>query len=280
MSTDLLADTYPAHGSLLVDSEPEAHGSPARVARIMWLVRHLVLRELQSAPRVTRLGWLWPLCRQLAQLAVLVFLFSQVFRTGIHDFPLYVFAGLLLWSWFQGGVLSATSSLLDQRHLLFTPRFPASVIPLAAMSVPLIDTLMALPVLVVMIAATGDLHVTLLLVPVVLFVLYFLIAGVSLGCSALNVYYRDVFNIVGVALLLLFYLTPVVSGLHNVPSQFRLLLRINPMTAMLDMMRDVALNGTAPALHDIAIGVGSAAVIFALGCWVFIRMSPDFVDEL
>lgn len=279
MSTDLTAEA--AFGRHLpAGSEGDLPGLRERLDRILWLVFHLVIRELQSAHRFTLLGWLWPLLRQLAQLAVLVFLFSQVFKTGIKDFPLYVFAGLLLWTWFSTGVSSATSSLLDQRHLLFTPRFPASVVPLAAMSVPLIDTLMALPVLLVMIVASGTPHLTLLLVPVVLLVLYFLTAGASLITAALNVYYRDVFNIVVVGLLLLFYLTPVFYGLHNVPERFRFLLHINPLTAILDSMRDVALSGTLPGLHDIAIAIGAAAAVFAFGCWVFVRLSPDFVDEL
>jgi lipopolysaccharide transport system permease protein len=279
MSTNLTAEMSPP-GLAPADDAPGALSTGRDRGRIPWLVFHLVLRELQSEHRFTLLGWLWPLVRQLAQLVVLVFLFSKVFKTGIKDFPLYVFSGLLLWTWFSSGISAATASVLSQRHLLFTPRFPAPVVPLSAMSSPLVDTLMAMPVLLAMIFATNDAHWTLLLVPVVLAVLYLLIAGVSLITAALNVYYRDVYNIVVVGLLMMFYLTPVFYGLRQVPPRFLPLLHANPMTAIVNSMRAVALTGTLPTLRDAGIAVGSAVVLFTVGWLLFARMAPDFVDEL
>jgi ABC-type polysaccharide/polyol phosphate export permease len=244
------------------------------------LVLHLVRRDLASTHRFTLLGWMWPLIRQLAQLAVLVFVFSNVLQLGIPNFPAYVFAGLLAWTWFASGISAATASLLSGRHLVFSPRFPSIALPLVAMAVPLVDALVALPVLVVMVAIEGRLAPVALLFPVLLALEFVLIAGISLITASLNVFVRDVQNIVTVVLLLLFYLTPVFYGLRSLPERFQPILRANPMTAMVESMRAVLLDGRLPGLGDVVRIVVAAGVCLAVGLLCFQGLEPRFVDEL
>lgn len=248
--------------------------------RLAELVIHLARRQLESQHRFTLLGWLWPLVRQLAQLIVLVVLFSHVLHLGIKNFPAFVFSGLIVWTWFSAGVLSATSAIVGGRHLLFTARFPPATLPLVAVVVPLIDALAALPILLVMVAVTSGLHPTVLLVPLVLIVEFGITAGLALIVAALNVYFRDVQNGVGVALLLLFYLTPVFYGLKNLPPKFEVFLRANPLTAVVGSIRAVILEGTLPPLRDAAISCSAAVVLLVVGWYVFRRLQPDFLDEL
>ena len=134
-----------------------------RLGHFYELVVHLARRELTSQHRFTLLGWAWPLVRQLAQLAVLVFVFSALLDLGIDNYPVFVFSGLIAFAGSPAGVQRATGSLIAQRHLVFQPGFPVGVLPLVAVAVPLIDVLIALPVLVVMLIATGALAWTALL---------------------------------------------------------------------------------------------------------------------
>jgi lipopolysaccharide transport system permease protein len=244
------------------------------------LVLHLARRELQTQHRFTLLGSLWPLVRQLAQLVILVFLFSNVLDLGIPDYPVFVFAGLVVWTWFSTGVTLATASLADQRHLVFSPGLPNVVLPLVAVAVPLVDLVLALPVLLVLIIVEGRLEPTVLLLPVVLAVQFAFTAGVGLICAALNALFRDVQNLVTVGLMLLFYLTPVFYGLKNVPEEFHWMLRANPLTAFVESTRAVLLDGTLPPLRDVAIAVPSAGILLAVGWVLFHRLEPSFVDEL
>ena len=244
------------------------------------LVVHLARRQLASQHRFTLLGWLWPLIRQLAQLAVLVFLFSNVLDLGIENFAVFVFTGLLVWSWFAAAMTAATPVLVNERHLVFSPRFPSIALPLVAVAVPLVDALIAVPVLLVMLGFEGELHPTLLLLPLVLAVQFAMTAGIALIASAVNVYFRDVNNIVGVGLLLIFYLTPVFYGLKNVPERFQWLLQVNPLTPLVNVTRDVMLEGDLPAAGDVAVVLGVSAAAVLAGTFVFRRLEPDFVDEL
>jgi lipopolysaccharide transport system permease protein len=241
---------------------------------------HLARRRLESEHRLTALGWLWPLIRQLAQLVVLVIVFSSVLDLGIPDYPLFVFAGLIVWSWFSTALSTATTALVNERHLVYSPRLPNMVIPLVAVAVPLVDLLIVLPVLLITLAVEGRLDWAVLLLPALLAVQFALTAGLSLIASAVNVYFRDVQNLVGVGLLLFFYLTPIFYGLKNVPEDYRWLLHLNPMTPLINSVRAVLLDGTLPRWQDLAIICPVALLALVAGVSVFRRLEPNFVDEL
>lgn len=252
----------------------------ADVVRLRDLTLHLAKRELDATHRMTVLGWAWPLVRQLAQLAVLVFIFSKVLDLGIDNYPVFVFTGLIAWTWFAGGITSASSSLLAQRHLLFQARFPAVVLPVVALAVPLLDVLLALPLLLVLVAATEGLPWTVVLVPMLLAVQFVFMAGLAWIASAMSVFFRDVPNLVGLALMLLFYLTPIFYGLRNLPGRFRELLQINPLTTIVETYRALLLGDPLPGTgHLVAVCVLSV-VVAVVGFAVFQRVQGRFVDQL
>ncbi len=244
------------------------------------LVLHLAKRELDSQHRLSLLGWLWPLARQLTQLAVLVFVFSAVFDLGIENFALFVFTGLLIWTWFATSVNAATSVLMSKRHLVLSPRFPAMALPLAAVAVPLADVLLGLPVLGFMLAVEGQLHPTILLLPVLLAIQFALLSGIALIVSVANVYARDVQGIVSVGTLLLFYLTPVFYGLRAVPERFRPLLELNPMAQLVEAARELVIVGRLPAAEPMAYLAAVTIALLASGILLFRRAQGDMVDRL
>jgi len=89
---------------------PRAHGMSPALFRD--LVLHLTKREIDTTHRMTLLGWLWPLARQLAQLGVLVFIFASVLPLDIDNYAVFVFSGLIAWAWFQSGIASAATCIL------------------------------------------------------------------------------------------------------------------------------------------------------------------------
>jgi lipopolysaccharide transport system permease protein len=254
--------------------------SRGRLPYLQELVVHLAQRELSSRHRWTLLGWAWPLARLLAQLGVLVFIFSAVFDLGIDNYAVFVFSGLIAFSWFSSGVSDATRSLIAQRHLVFQPGFPTAVVPVVSIAVPFVDVLLALPVLVVMLAVAGDLSAAALLFPPLLLIQLVLMAGVAWLCSALTVYLRDVSNVVAVGLTLLFYVTPVFYGLRSVPEDYRWVLELNPLGTLIESYRAVLLGGDFPGAGQFLGTVGVSIALAAAGLVTFRRLRPGFVDEL
>jgi lipopolysaccharide transport system permease protein len=253
---------------------------PGRFAYVQELVLHLARRELNTRHRWTILGWAWPLTRVLAQLAVLVFVFSTILDLGIDNFPVFVFSGLIAWSWFAGGVQQGTSSLIVHRHLVFQSRFPVAVLPIVAVAVPFIDVLLVLPVLVVMLIATGALSWTVVLLLPLLVLQFVMMAGVGWLAAAANVFLRDIENVVGVGLMLVFYCTPIFYSIASIPERYQTLLRLNPMTTMVESYRGVLMGTEFPSAERL-VAVAVASALFALVGWlVFRRAEPRFVDEL
>ena len=237
-----------------------AHRHRLTPAMLWEVVTHLARRELESKHQLTLLGWAWPLARQLAQLAVLVFIFSAVFDLDIENFPVFVFIGLIAWTWFSTGLGDAATSVTGQRQLVFQSRVPTAAIPLVAVVVPLVDVLIALPVLLAMLALSGELHWTLLLCPLLIPVQALLMAGIAWFAAAAAVFFRDVPNVVFLGLTLTFYMTPVFYGLRSVPSDYVWLLELNPLAVIIGTYRALLLDEPAPHTWLIAlVAVGSVA---------------------
>ncbi len=244
------------------------------------LTLHLTVRALRSSHALTLLGWAWPVVRQLAQLAVLVFIFGQVFDLGIENFPVFVFIGLVAWMWFQAAVGGAATSVLSQRHLVMQPRLPSTVLPIVAVTVPLVDVVFALPALVLMLLLSTGLSWGLLACPLLLALQFLLVAGLGWLVAAVSVFFRDVPNLVGVALMILFYLTPVFYDRASVPDQFRFILDLNPMAILSEAYRHLLLGTPGPGPARLAVLAVVAMALAAVGHRAFTRLSPRFADYL
>jgi lipopolysaccharide transport system permease protein len=229
---------------------------------------------------MTVLGWAWPVARQLAQLGALVFIFGSVIDLNIEHFPVFVFSGLIAWTWFSTGIANATTSLLDQRHLVFQPRFPRAVLPVVAVSVPLVDVVLALPVLLALVLFERGLEWTTLLVPLLVVLQLVLMAGISWIVSSASVFFRDVPNLVAVLLQITFYLTPVFYGLRTVPEKYTGLLEANPMTTIVEGYRAALLGEPWPGALRFAYVAGLGLVLCIAGYLLFSRLSRRFVDSL
>jgi lipopolysaccharide transport system permease protein len=265
----------------VAQADRDAPGTPwRRAAQLRELVLHLAGRQLRSTHRRTLLGWSWPLLLQLVQLAVLVFVFKKVIPLNIPDYPTFVFTGLVFWSWFQAGILSASSSVTDNSALVTEPRLPRAVLPLVAVAVAGFDVLVALPVLLGVVGLTVGLSPVAAFVIVLLLIQAALMVGIALIASALHVYVRDTKPLVGVILLITFYLTPIFYSFDSVPSGFSLLLRFNPAATLIDGYHRIFIFHQLPPWRaTVLLAAGSIGVV-AAGAALFRRLQGGFVDEL
>ena len=106
-------------------------------------------------------------------------------------------------------------------------------------------------------------------------------AGIAWLAAAANVFMRDVENVIGVGLTLVFYCTPVFYSIASVPERYQTLLRLNPMTTLVESYRGVLMGTEFPSARRLAVGDASPAPLLALAGWLlFRRAEPRFVDEL
>jgi ABC-2 type transport system permease protein len=265
-------------------------GGWRRFFSLLWLMSATEFRRTYFG---TVLGYLWSLVRPLMLFAVLLFVFTKIFRVG-HTLPYYpvlLLLGIVLYSFFQEATSSAVTSVVTQEGVVRKTQFPRLVIPTSVVLTAGFNLLLNLVVVFVFILAWGvDPAWTWLLFPLPLALLFALATGVSMMLSALFVRFRDVAIIWAVLAQTLFYATPILyplgkSGLED-PSIEHLLM-INPLAVIFEQVRVWVLEPSAPTAAEAAGGplpLVAAGTIFvavcALGAWVFARMSPGIAEEL
>ena len=241
---------------------------------------HLARREVASAQRLTVLGAAWPLIRQLAQVGILVLVFSEFLDVGIENFGLFVFCGLIVWNWFSTAMPAASRSVVTKRHLAMQPGFPTPIIPATAVVVPLLEVLMVLPVFVLLVALEGELRWSALGLAPVLVVELVMLIGFAWVLAGASVYLRDIPNALAVAMTLLFYVSAVFYDRATVPDDYEWVLDVNPVAILIEASRAAVLDRPGPSALQLLWVTALAAIVCAAGLAIFRRLQHGFADEL
>jgi ABC-2 type transport system permease protein len=236
------------------------------------------------------LGYVWTLLRPLVLFGVLLFVFTQIFRLGGHvdHYPILLLFDVMLFTFFQEATQKALTSLVEEEGVVRKMQFPRLAIPFASVLSVLFTLGVNLVAVFIFILAYGaGPYWTWLLLPVLLGVLVVLTCAVSAILSALYVRYRDMQVIWSVLAQALFYATPVLYTLQIVPSEFRWLILLNPLTPIFLQARNWIIDPSAPGAVDAAGGVAqllpAAGIFVAICCiavWVFNREAPRMAEEL
>lgn len=248
----------------------------------LWdLLVQMVSRDLKLRYRGSLGGIAWSLLNPLLQLLVFSFIFRYLLPLNIPNYTLFLFIGLLAWSWFQASLMGATTSISDNRMLIKQPTFPVGILPVVVVTANLLNFLLALPVLAFFLwAAHIPLSMPIILLPAVIGLQMLFTLSLAYCIAASHVFFRDTQHLIGVLLFLLFYLTPVFYNASAIPEKVQLLYQLNPMLQLLEAYRDILLYGTWPALFSLVYVAGLTAVSLVFGYRMFSRASYRFVEEL
>lgn len=244
------------------------------------VVVHLVRLDLQIRHRGSVLGWVWSLGPALFQLGATYFVFTRVIPLGIESYPIFLLVGILPWYWFSRSINEATTSLEASRDLVLRPGFATELLPLAAVLVGLVDYVLALPVMLTAVGLTVGLHVEVLLLPALLAIQLMLTLGLGLLLAPLQAFLRDVRHIVGVALQLGFWLTPVFYRRRQVPESVDFLYRINPMGHLVEGYRAILFEGRLPDGSSLVWVTVAAIAVLGAGLMVFERLKHAVPEQL
>jgi ABC-2 type transport system permease protein len=265
----------------------------AEMWRYRGLIGNFANRELKSKYKHSLLGWTWSLINPAATLLIYTVVFTYVFRGrtppsghGLNNFTVYLFAGLVAWNFFNNVVNGGMAALIGAGPLLKKIYFPAYAPVLGNAISALTQTLIELGVLVVLLAAIGNISWTFLLLPLVLALLLGFATGAALLLSLFNVHYRDVSYIVSVVLQMLFYATPIIWAPTLLDNRkiFGIwavhIADLNPLYQFVMAMRNLLWDLQVPSLGRWLAMVVASALSLAIGMIVFDRFSRDVSEEL
>ena len=262
-------------------------GNLTALVRYRGLIQTLVARDLKARYRGSVLGFFWSFINPLLLLLIYSFVFTIVLP-GIHPaeiepYALFMFCGILPWTWFSTSLLESAGVLISGGNLIKKVLFPAEVLPIVTVLANLVHFLLGLPILAAfLIYYRRPLDpMELLWFPVIVLVQLLLTLGLSLLVSALTVHFRDIRDILGNLLTLWFFATPIIYPMQAAPASFRWALNLNPFTHLAISYQEV-LFYIGPHGHWkwlLALAAASAGVFLA-GYFVFDRLRDSFAEEV
>ena len=244
------------------------------------LVRELVSRDLKVRYKRSALGLGWSLLNPLLQLLVFRTVFTLIIPVKVPDYTTFLFSGILVWFWFQGSLLNATTCIVDNGPLLRQPRFPSAILPLATIASHGLHFLLALPILIVGSLIAGNPPDALWTLPFIMLVQALFTLALSYITASIHVRFRDTHHLLGVLLLLGFYLVPIFYSSDTVPIDLQWWYQLNPLVRILDSYHLALLRGVAPDWSILARTAGESAALLVLSLAMFVRASRTFVEDL
>ncbi|HEV7687843.1 MAG TPA: ABC transporter permease [Acidimicrobiia bacterium] len=259
------------------------------------LLLNLVRLELKAKYKASALGFAWSLLNPAMYLVVFYIAFDVILGAGIPRFPIYLLSGLLVWNFFTAALNSGTGSVVAGQGLVKKVWFPREVLPLASVGAALVHFFLQFLVLIIALTAVrhpvGWREVPLL--PLALFDLVLLAAGLALLLSAANVYLRDMAHFVELALLAWFWITPIVypfSQLTKAVGGRAGICLINPVTPIV-LVFQRALYGKFGHvldphlsfvwyLRNLLIVMVAGLLLAAFAMRVFNRLEGNLAEEL
>ena len=257
----------------------------ANLIRYRGLIQSLVARELKARYRGSVLGFFWSFINPLLLLSVYSFVFTYV-MPGLHPkeiepFALFMFCGILPWTWFSSSLIEASNSLLVGGNLIKKVLFPAEVLPIVNVLANMVHFFFGLPILVVFLVyyrRPPDAW-DLVWFPVAVAVQLVFTTGLALILAALTVHFRDLRDILSNLLTLWFFATPIIYSIQSAPGLSKRVLDLNPMTHLIVSYQEILFFNGPIGHWKWLLALGAASVVlFLAGFWVFDRLRDSFAE--
>jgi lipopolysaccharide transport system permease protein len=276
-----LANELPLRPILTIES---ARGWTSLDLRDLWAHRDLfyflVWRDVKVRYKQTALGVAWAVLQPLLTMVVFTVIFGRL--AGVpsdgEPYPIFVYAGLLPWNFFNQAVTTSSNSLVGNAALITKVYFPRLVIPGAAVGAGLVDFAIAAVILFVM-----ALHYRivfgasiLMLIPLALLTTLFA-AGVGMWMSALNVKYRDVRYALPFVLQIWMYVTPIIYPVTFIPERWRWMIVLNPLSGIIQGFRS-AIFSRPFGWSGIGVSAAMTLSVLIYAAYAFRRMEREFAD--
>lgn len=219
----------------------------------IYLYRHTLwdmsIKHLKAKYSGSILGISWAMINPFLLMLAITFVFTVVFKTEIKNFPLFVLSGIFPWMFFSSALSEATNSILNQQSVLRQFNLPREILPLGTILSNFLNFILGWLIMYPLFFFFNTKIILLFpLLIIVLLLNLFFVCGLGLALSILNVFFRDIGHLLGVLLMLWFWVTPIFYSLDMVPMRFRWLCNLNPMTTFVIFYREVIFRGNTPHL--------------------------------
>ncbi len=257
----------------------------------IWRYRFFVFSSIKTEFRIkfvrSSLGGLWMILHPLSQVIIFAFVLSAVMSAKLpgidnrYAYAIYLMAGTLGWSLFAEIVNRCLTLFIDNGNILKKLVFPKMALPLIVTGTALINNILLFVAILAIFGVLGHMPgAALIWLPLLMLITIALALGLGLVLGVLNVFIRDIGQIVPVGMQFLFWFTPIVYMVNIIPEQYQKWLALNPLIPVITGYQNVLLYNKAPDWSSLGAIVIIALVLLAFALLLFRKASPEMVDQL
>jgi ABC-2 type transport system permease protein len=242
----------------------------------------MVVKDLKVRYQASVLGFLWSMLNPLLMLGLYTVVFATIMRVEMENYTFFLFSGLMPWTFFAGSLMASTASIVGNAGLIRKASFPHETLPFATVLFNFAQLVLALvvivPGLVLMTQARLTL-VALLAIPLLLLHLAFTV-GIALALSALTTAFRDVAHFTEIALMILFWTSPILYTAEMAPHPLQVWFRLSPLAGFAVAYQDLLVHHRLPSGEVVVTLLFWTVAALLLGHAVFRRLSASFAEAV
>lgn len=252
-----------------------------------YIIKNMLIKDIKSRYAGSLLGPVWNILNPLFYIALYTLVFSTILNVrfsqtgGSSSFVVYFLAGFIPWLFFQEAVSRGSSVFLENAHIIKKVDFPIEVCVMTALFSSMVTFIIYLTLFTGYILIAGELRpLSLPLILIPFFIQVLLILGISFGLGSIAVFFRDMTQIVPLALTAFFFLTPIVYPAEAIPEKMRWFFTLNPFYWITEMYRTIITRGVLPEWGHCLYILILSVIIFLTGFFVFNKTKAVFRDIL
>ena len=245
------------------------------------LLKTSVKKEIRGKYKNSFLGVLWSFLNPLLQIIVYAIVFQMILKNPQENYSIFICCGLIPWTFFSAAISRSAFTMVENGNILKKVYFPREILPISIVTSEAVNFLIS-TIIIIAFVIFGGLGISkyIIFYPIVLIAQDILLIAISLIVSSISVYIRDLQHLIGVALQLLFYATPIVYSSETIPTEFHWILNINPMTYIINAYRDIFYNQTMIDVGSL-LGLILISIIFVvIGYLIFNKLQKGFAEQL
>ncbi len=245
------------------------------------LLKTSIKKDIGGKYKKSFLGILWSFINPLLQITVYAIIFPIIMKNNIENYTVFMVCGLIPWTYFANVINRSSFVMIENGNIIKKVYFPREILPISIVTSETVTFVISSIIILLFVLGSGmGLSIYILLYPLLLLAQYIMQIGFSLIVSSITVYFRDLQHFIGVFLQLLFYATPIVYSLQTIPEELRWILKLNPMTYVIEGYRNIFYYQQMPEVGQIFEVIVLGIIITIIGYLIFNKLQKRFAEEL
>lgn len=245
------------------------------------LLWEFVKKDIKLKYRNSLLGIIWSMLNPLFIMGVLTFIFSNLFKNNISNFPIYCLSGRLIYDFFSQSTNQCMISITGKSSLIKKIYVPKYLYPLSRVISSFIIFLISLiPLFMIMIVMKVNFTRVTLLIFYPLICLFFICLGIGMILATINVFFRDMQHLYSIVLLVIMYASAIFYSVDIINPKYVMILNLNPIFPIINVFRDCILNGKITVINSWILSPLYAILSVIIGTIIFYKKQDKFILEI